>query len=71
MGDGYLPYLSFNYVLIYACVVFWYLGFIMKIKVLKHYRDTYFPLLAQERPLYPPRMTVMKNQRHFIGQAPG
>lgn len=43
----------------------------MKIKVLKQYEDTYFPLLAQERPLYPPRMTVIKNQRHFTGQASG
>ena len=80
MGDGsmaiclisHLTTFWYSFFLISRCVwFFWYLGFIMKMKVLKHYRDTYFPLLAQERPLYPPRMTVMKNQWHFIGQAPG
>lgn len=33
-GDGYhvLPYISLNYILIYVCCGFDYLGFIMKIK---------------------------------------
>lgn len=44
---SYLPSISLNYILIYVCVVFRHLGFIMKIKVLKQYRDTYFPLLRK------------------------